>query len=66
MYALYNTKTGKFYNRENKYRTCEEVNTFIEAKTFKTKKDANYMNCLVKTDYIVIDIDDAIEMNKLG
>lgn len=66
MFALFNIKTRKFYRRENAYRNCEEVNTFVEAQTFKTKKDAEYTNCLIKTDYVVIDIDDAVKMNKLG
>lgn len=65
MFALFNIKTRKFYRRENEYRNCEEVNTFVEASTFKTKKDAEYANCLVKTDYVVIDIDNAKEMDKL-
>ena len=66
MFALFNIKTRKFYRRENEYRNCEEVDTFIEATTFKTKKDAAYKNCLIKNDYIVIDIDDAIKMDILG
>lgn len=65
MFALFNINTRKFYRRENEYRNCVEVDTFVEAKTFKTKKDAEYANCLIKNNYIAIDIDDAKEMNKL-
>ena len=65
MYALYNVKSNRFFRRENKYRNMCEVNTFIEAKTFKTRKDAEYMNCLIKGDYKVINIDEAKAMNKL-
>lgn len=65
MYALYNAKSNRFFRRENEYRNVCEVNTFVEAKTFKTRKDAEYMNCLIKGDYKVINIDEAKEMNKL-
>ena len=65
MYALYNVKINRFFRRENEYRNVCEVDTFIEAKTFKTRKDAEYMNCLIKGDYRVINIDEAKEMNKL-
>ena len=65
MYALYNIKTKKFFRRENEYRNLCEVDTFIEAKIFKTKKDAEYMNCLIKGDYIIIDLHEAENMNKL-
>lgn len=65
MYALYNVKSNRFFRRENEYRNVCEVDTFVEAKTFKTRKDAEYMNCLIKGDYNVINIDKAKEMNKL-
>ena len=65
MYALYNIKTKKFFRRENEYRNLCEVDTFIEAKTFKTKKDAEYMNCLIKGEYKVVNIEEVTEMNKL-
>ena len=65
MYALYNIKTKKFFRSENEYRNLCEVDTFIEAKTFKTKKDAEYMNCLIKGEYKVVNIEEVIEMNKL-
>lgn len=65
MYALYNVKSNRFFRRENEYRNVCEVDTFVEAKTFKTRKDAEYMNCLIKGDYNVINIDEAKEMNKL-
>ena len=45
MYALYNPITKKFYRGENEWHNCYEVDTFIEAKTFKTLKDARYENC---------------------
>lgn len=65
MYALFNIKSKKFFRLENKYRNCYEVDTFVEAKTFNTKKDAEYMNCLIKGDYVVIDLHEAENMNKL-
>ena len=65
MYALLNNKTKKFFRLENQYHNCHEVDTFIEAKTFKTKKDAAYNNCLINGDYRIIDINEAKEMNLL-
>ena len=65
MFALYNTVTRKFFRLENEYHNCYEVDTFVEAKTFKTKKDAEYNNCLIKGDYIVVDMNQAKEMNIL-
>ena len=65
MYSLYNVKSNRFFRRENEYRNVCEVDTFVEAKTFKTRKDAEYMNCLKKGGYKVINIDEAKEMNKL-
>ena len=65
MYALYNPITKKFYRGENEWHNCYEVDTFIEAKTFKTLKDARYENCLIKNDDKVVTFDDAKEMNKL-
>ncbi len=65
MYTLFNVKTNRFFRRENEYRNVCEVDTFIEARTFKTRKDAEYMNCMIKGDYIVITMDEAREMNKL-
>jgi hypothetical protein len=65
MYALLNNKTKKFFRLENQYHNCYEVDTFIEAKTFKTKKDAAYNNCLINGDYRIIDINEAKEMNLL-
>jgi hypothetical protein len=65
MYALLNNKTKKFFRLENQYHNCYEVDTFIEAKTFKTKKDAAYNNCLINGDYRIIDINEAQEMNLL-
>ena len=65
MFALYNKNSNKFFRLENEYHNCKEVNTFIEAKTFKTKKDAYYQNCLIKGDYIIIDMNQAKEMNIL-
>ena len=41
------------------------INTFIEAFTFKTKKEAQYKNALIKGNYKVIDINEAIKMNLL-
>ncbi len=65
MFALYNTMSKKFFRLENEYHNCYEVNTFVEAKTFKTRKDAEYLNCLIKGDYIVVDMNQAKEMNIL-
>lgn len=65
MFALYNLDSKKFFRYENEYRNCVEVDTFIEAFTFKTKKDAQYKNALIKGNYKVIDINEAIEMNLL-
>lgn len=65
MYALLNNKTKKFFRLENQYHNCYEVDTFIEAKTFKTKKDAAYNNCLINGDYRIININEAQEMNLL-
>ena len=65
MFALYNTVSKKFFRLEGEYHNCYEVNTFIEAKTFKDKKDAYYQNCLIKGNYIVIDIDQAKELKIL-
>lgn len=65
MYTLFNVKTNRFFRRENEYRNVCEVDTFIEARTFKTRKDVEYMNCMIKGDYIVITMDEAREMNKL-
>ena len=64
MYALYNVRTKKFYVRENEYRNCVEVDKFIDAKNFKDIKDAYYLENLLKADYVVIDHNKAIEMNK--
>ena len=63
MFALYNKINKKFFRLENNYHNCYEVDKFIEAKTFKTKKDAEYQNCLIKGDYIVVDFNQAKEMN---
>ncbi len=63
MFALYNIVSKKFFRLENEYHNCYEVATFVEAKTFKTKKDADYTNCLIKGDYIVVDFNQAKEMN---
>jgi hypothetical protein len=65
MFALYNINSKRFFRLENEYHNCKEVDTFVEAKTFKTKKDAYYQNCLIKGDYIVIDLHEAKEMNIL-
>ena len=65
MFALYNTVTKKFFRLEGEYHNCYEVDTFIEAKTYKNKKDATYENCLIKGDYIVVDMNKAKEMNIL-
>ncbi len=65
MYALYNTVSKRFFRLEGEYHNCYEVNTFVEAKTYKTRKDAEYQNCLIKGDYIILDIDKAKEMNIL-
>lgn len=65
MYALYNTVTKKFFRLEGEYHNCYEVDTFIEAKTYKNIKDATYENCLIKGDYIVVDINKAKNMNIL-
>ncbi len=65
MYALLNVKTNKFFRGENEYRNCYEVETFIEAYTFKELKDAYYKNNLLKEEYRVVTIDEAREMNKL-
>lgn len=65
MFALYNTVSKKFFRLEGEYHNCYEVNTFIEAKTYKNKKDAEYQNCLIKGDYIIIDLVQAKEMNIL-
>lgn len=65
MFALYNTVSKKFFRSENEYHNCREVDTFIEAKTYDTKKDAEYNNCLIKGDYIVIDMNQAKAMNIL-
>jgi hypothetical protein len=65
MFALYNINSKRFFRIENEYHNCQEVDTFIEAKTFKTKKDAEYQNCLIKGDYIIIDLTQAKEMNIL-
>lgn len=65
MFALYNINSKRFFRIENEYHNCKEVGTFIEAKTFKTKKDAEYQNCLIKGDYIIIDLVQAKEMNIL-
>ena len=65
MYALLNKVTNRFYRIENEYGNCYEVNTFVEACTFKELKDAYYMNTLLKEDYRVVTIDEAKEMNKL-
>lgn len=65
MFALYNTVSKKFFRLEGEYHNCYEVNTFIEAKTFKDKKDAYYQNCLIKGNYIVIDMNKAKELNIL-
>ncbi len=65
MFALYNTVSKRFFRLENEYHNCYEVDTFVEAKTFKTRKDAEYLNCLIKGDYIVVDITQAKEMNTL-
>ena len=59
MYALYNVKTNGFFRRENEYRNVCELDTFIEAKTFETRKDAEYMNCLIKGDYKVMTMEEA-------
>lgn len=63
MFALYNLDSKKFFRYENEYRNCVEVDTFIEAITFKTKKEALYTNAMIKGNYKVIDIYEAIEMN---
>ena len=60
MYALLNEKTGKFFRMENRYGVCIEVDTFIEAKTFKTKEAARYANVDLKNDYIVISFEEAL------
>ena len=65
MYALLNVKTNKFYKGENSYRNSYEVDTFLEACTFKNIKDAYYKNNLLKENYRVVTIDEAREMNKL-
>lgn len=65
MFALYNTVSKKFFRLEGEYHNCYEVNTFIEAKTYKNKKDAEYQNCLIKGNYIIIDLVQAKEMNIL-
>ncbi len=65
MFALYNLTSKRFFRYENEYMNCVEVDTFIEAITFKTRKDAEYKNAMIKGDYKVIDIYEATEMNKL-
>ena len=65
MFAIYNINSKRFFRIENEYHNCKEVDTFIDAKTFKTKKDAEYQNCLIKGDYIIIDLAQAKEMNIL-
>ena len=65
MYALYNTVSKRFFRLEGEYHNCYEVETFIEAMTYKTVKDAAYQNCLIKGDYIIIDMNKAKEMNIL-
>lgn len=65
MYALLNIKTNRFFRIENEYRNCIEVDTFVEAMTFKTIKDAYYKNSLLKEHYCIIDIDEARRLNKL-
>lgn len=65
MYALLNVKTNRFFRIENEYRNCIEVDTFVEALTFKTIKEAYYKNNLLKEEYYVIDIDEARKLNKL-
>ena len=65
MYTLYNLTSKKFFRYENEYRNCVEVDTFIEATTFKIKKDTEYKNCLMKGDYIIVDINKAKELNKI-
>ena len=62
MYALYNVRTKKFFVRENSYKNCVEVNTFIEATTFKNIKDAYYVENEVRNDYIVVDYNKAKAM----
>lgn len=65
MYALLNEKNNKFFRRENEFHNCIEVANYINAKTFKTKKDAEYANCLIKGDYIIVSAKEAKEMNIL-
>jgi hypothetical protein len=66
MYALLNIKTNRFFRIENEYRNCIEVDTFVEALTFKTKKDAYYKSSFLKEEYCIIDIDEARRLNKLS
>jgi len=65
MYALLNIKTNKFFRCENEYRNCYEVETFVEACTFKELKEAYYKNALLKEEYKVVTIVEAELMNKL-
>lgn len=65
MYALLNITTNRFFRIENEYRICIEVDTFVEALTFKTIKDAYYKSSFLKEDYRIINIDEARRLNKL-
>ena len=65
MFALYNYNTKKFFRLENQYRNNHEVNSFIMAKTYKTRKDAEYECTFIKGDYKVITFEEAKELNIL-
>lgn len=63
MYALLNEKTGKFFRMENQYGVCIEVDTFIEAKTYKTKEAAIFENRDLRNDYVVINFEIALSLD---
>lgn len=65
MYALYNKVNNKYFVVENNYMNCVDGG-FGYAATYKTRKEAEYINSFIKTNYEVVYINNEEYIEKFN
>ena len=64
LYVLVNQVNGMYFEKENDYMVCQETNEFINAKTYKDKKDAMFAATFLKNEYEVVGLNN-MQVKKL-